>query len=209
MNVPVLSLHSTFNGGKWLVVLEAQINASIKGQAYLLDLHLAMFFVSLYVLTSPLVYLVQNRNSKVWMDQLLDFTCSWGLGEELSFYWLQSCLIYVKIIILLSSKKSFCIQNRTTAKYNVMLFPQRAFGFGDFSLAIIHLVFKSSSMKYTGSQVMLGQLELSHSFVEKSLSSQRSPSGDGNKAQPCGTLLNRGSCHHKQKQKSSKLLVCS
>lgn len=132
MNVPVLSLHSTFNGGKWLVVLEAQINASIKGQAYLLDLHLAMIFVSLYVLTSPLVYLVQNRNSKVWMDQLLDFTCSWGLGEELSFYWLQSCLIYVKIIILLSSKKSFCIQNRTTAKYNVMLFPQRAFGFGGF-----------------------------------------------------------------------------
>lgn len=58
------------------MVLEAQINASIKGQAYLLDLHLAMFFVSLYVLTSPLVYLVQNRNSKVWMDQLLDFTCS-------------------------------------------------------------------------------------------------------------------------------------
>lgn len=58
------------------MVLEAQINASIKGQACLLDLHLGMFFVSLYVLTSPLVYLVQNRNSKVWMDQLLDFTCS-------------------------------------------------------------------------------------------------------------------------------------
>lgn len=58
------------------MALEAQINASIKRQAYLLDLHLGMFFVSLYVLTSPLVYLVQNRNSKVWIDQLLDFTCS-------------------------------------------------------------------------------------------------------------------------------------
>lgn len=78
-------------------------------------------------------------------------------------------------------------------------FPEEPLGLGDFSLAIIHLVFKSSSMKYTVSQMMVGQLEFSHSFVEKSLSSQRSPSGDGNKAQPCGTLLNRASCHHKQK----------